>query len=145
MASLPGATVLYRLKAGGGCRALGGPVRTFWPCAFGSLYLASLGSGQSGTGGSHRRICQTSSRLCHLVAPGLEGFVGARTQGLRIGYGKRAGFSDQLAGSESWPSQADPIWVCRWGQGISGISGGPSMNPSEHTRNQFLGDLTLSP
>lgn len=25
MASLPGATVLYRLNAGGGCRVLGGP------------------------------------------------------------------------------------------------------------------------
>lgn len=35
-------------------------------------------------------ISQTFSLGC----PGLEGFVGARTQGLRIGYEERAEFSD---------------------------------------------------
>lgn len=102
MASLAGATVLNRLKAGEDAEPWVAPVRTGWPRAFGSHYLASLGPGQwwvGETGGTYRHICQTSSRLCPLVAPGLEGFVGARTQGLRIGYEERAGFSDRLSGS----------------------------------------------
>lgn len=113
MASLPGATVLYRLKAGGRMQSLGWPCENILAMCLWLSLPSFSGTRTVGTGGSHRCICQTSSRLCPLVAPGLEGFVGARTQGLRIGYGERAGFSDQLAGSESWPSQADPIWVCR--------------------------------
>lgn len=67
MASLPGATVLYRLKAEGGSRALGGPSEDRLAMCF--LHLASLGPGQWGTtGGSRRHICLASSRLCPLVA-----------------------------------------------------------------------------
>lgn len=59
MASLPGATVLNRLKAGEDAEPWVAPVRTGWPCAFGSHYLASLGPGQWGVEGWDRWELQT--------------------------------------------------------------------------------------
>lgn len=91
MASLPGATSCRGSRLGEESEPLVAPVRTGWPCANGSLYLAFQGPGQWGTGGSHRHICLASPRLCPLVAL----FGGTCSdQGLRMGYEERAKFSD---------------------------------------------------
>lgn len=98
MASLPGATVLYRLKAGRECRVLGGRCKGRLTMCLWLPIPSFSGIRTVGDRGEPQTLCQISSRLGPLVASDLEGFVGARTQGLRIGYEERAAFSDQLAG-----------------------------------------------
>lgn len=94
MASPPGATVLYRLEAGGGCRALGGPCEDRL-----AIRLWFSGTRTVGDRWEPQTHLSDISQTLSLGCPGLEGFVGARTQGLRIGCEERAEFSDQLAGS----------------------------------------------
>lgn len=95
MASLPGATVLYRLKAEGGSRALGGPSEDRLAMCLWLSTPSFPGTRTVGDDGWEPQahlpgIFQTLS----LGRPGLEGLVSARTRGLRTGYGERAEFSD---------------------------------------------------